>query len=810
MDDEFKKATVDSLRGTVGPIPTVNPTVAKIGEKLKGAKKYADQYYVKDDIPLIGGMTLGDFLLGQAPEEVERWGQGDYPFRNPNDVVKTGGNRLDVWKTGRFLPTFDVGANVVAPLTGLGLATKGMKVGMSIEDVGDGAAKANALRQVKPAKPEPYRAPRNEMGFYSALDEAVGNIQSPRGTGEQYLKQLQKTPGVKAEEITYRGLDKFLMANPKTSVEDIKKYLAQNEVRLDRKTLKGDGEDFESYDEFPNGFREGNRDSMIEDMADDEFDYYMSDRGDEFKRDWMERNGYTDEDLLDDPNLQRQADEYAEETAREYAWESARENAEEIFEHDLGYTVRGNANYGEWRVEDPRGRTVSFGDRDYFRDRDDAFNAAQNDALESGYVDTGTGDGVQYSRYQMPGGSDYREELFTHNSEHGNFRSDHFEEHGEDLLMHRRMTDRYDDDKKTLTIEEMQSDWLQQGRDEGFLNTDKQSELVEQVKALRAEKERQLELAKPYTDLGQDAPVEIRDAFTTADDAIQAIQRRHQQNRQMVPDAPFKKTMHEFQMKSALNEAAEGGYDRLAWSPGEVHDGYYNFTQVADRIDYDPITESLRVYKNGDKRAEKMVPANELHKHIGADMVDTLLKSEQIPLTGATSRESESLAHTLTGEDIRYGDMKRRNGMEGFYDQMLPKYMSNHLKKFGVKPQTMEINQKNEWHILDQNGRSHTYEPDPLTASRSLMQLNQARDGNNGVTNPSLQGLEFQIQQRKGAGKPVHYVDITPEMREEFTKRGQPMFAAAPLGMPMMAPEMQEEEVKPTQADIAEALRYLP
>ena len=88
--------------GTVGPIPTVNPNVAKIGEMLKYAKKYADQYYVKDYVPLIGGMTLGDFLLGKAPEEVERWGQGDSPFRNPATVVGTGGNRLDVFKAGRF------------------------------------------------------------------------------------------------------------------------------------------------------------------------------------------------------------------------------------------------------------------------------------------------------------------------------------------------------------------------------------------------------------------------------------------------------------------------------------------------------------------------------------------------------------------------------------------------------------------------------------------------------------------------------------------------------------------------------------
>ena len=118
--------------GTVGPIPTVNPNVAKIGEMLKIAKNYADKYYVKENVPLIGGTTLGEFLLGKAPEEIERWGQGNYPLRNPSEVVGTGGNRADVWKTGRFDPTFDVATNVALPLVGAAKITKGMPAGLSI------------------------------------------------------------------------------------------------------------------------------------------------------------------------------------------------------------------------------------------------------------------------------------------------------------------------------------------------------------------------------------------------------------------------------------------------------------------------------------------------------------------------------------------------------------------------------------------------------------------------------------------------------------------------------------------------------
>jgi hypothetical protein len=118
--------------GTIGPIPIKNPNVARIGEMLNIAKKYADQYYVKENVPLIGGTTLGEFLLGKAPEEIERWGQGDYPFRNPNEVVRTGGNRLDVWKTGRFLPTFDVAMNVGLPIAGAAKTLKKLPIEFNI------------------------------------------------------------------------------------------------------------------------------------------------------------------------------------------------------------------------------------------------------------------------------------------------------------------------------------------------------------------------------------------------------------------------------------------------------------------------------------------------------------------------------------------------------------------------------------------------------------------------------------------------------------------------------------------------------
>lgn len=205
--------------GTVGPIPTVNPNVAKIGEMLKIAKKYADQYYVKDYVPLIGGTTLGEFLLGKAPEEVERWGQGDYPFRNPSSVVGTGGNRLDVWKTGRFEPTFDVLANVALPAVGTGQVvartTKNLPVGASI--MGPESASWKPEMAFQAGKMEAKGAKPDEIYEATGMVRGLDN-QWRTELSDQFAKMKQ---GEKFDEIHRRGGLNGVWAKENVLVKDV-------------------------------------------------------------------------------------------------------------------------------------------------------------------------------------------------------------------------------------------------------------------------------------------------------------------------------------------------------------------------------------------------------------------------------------------------------------------------------------------------------------------------------------------------------------------------------------------------------------
>jgi hypothetical protein len=50
----------------------------------------------------------------------------------------------------------------------------------------------------------PSSIPKSDIGFYSQLEAAVQPLQN-KGTGQQYLAQIQKTAGVKPEEIQWTG-----------------------------------------------------------------------------------------------------------------------------------------------------------------------------------------------------------------------------------------------------------------------------------------------------------------------------------------------------------------------------------------------------------------------------------------------------------------------------------------------------------------------------------------------------------------------------------------------------------------------------
>ena len=76
--------------------------------------------------------------------------------------------------------------------------------------------------------------------LYSGVARAVNGLTQAKGSGEQMLAMLNRTPGVKPEEMRWLGLDAWLRAQERVSKEQIQDYIWANALQL-REVVKGSG-----------------------------------------------------------------------------------------------------------------------------------------------------------------------------------------------------------------------------------------------------------------------------------------------------------------------------------------------------------------------------------------------------------------------------------------------------------------------------------------------------------------------------------------------------------------------------------------
>jgi hypothetical protein len=72
-------------------------------------------------------------------------------------------------------------------------------------------------------------------GFYSPAIRAAESISMKKGTGEQFWKQITKTPGVRKDELEWMGLEGFLASKKSITREEVLAFMRAHQVELDEK-----------------------------------------------------------------------------------------------------------------------------------------------------------------------------------------------------------------------------------------------------------------------------------------------------------------------------------------------------------------------------------------------------------------------------------------------------------------------------------------------------------------------------------------------------------------------------------------------
>ena len=168
----------------------------------------------------------------------------------------------------------------------------------------------------------------------------------------------------------------------------------------------------------------------------------------------------------------------------------------------------------------------------------------------------------------------------TTKGEKSTFKSSHFDE--PNILVHLRMDTRTDaDGNKVLFLEELQSDWGQQGKKEGFAaNKENEKELsknYEEQYKLELKKESLFQTKKvgntgTFTDFEQ--IITNQERYDEIDKQLKRLREKEKQIKSKIgniPTAPFVTDTNSWVklgLKVALQEAVAQGADKIAWSTG--------------------------------------------------------------------------------------------------------------------------------------------------------------------------------------------------------------------------------------------------
>lgn len=679
---------------------------------------------------------------------------------------------------------------------------------------------------------------------FSRLEKAIETLPADKSTGfpggkapgGKWLASLMAKGGFKVKELEEVGLKQFLTDN---SGEWLSREQLLEKARGGR---IGVGERMFSQTAVPpkplQWQRTDGGGSIIANYGDNlEEDFFeITEQPDGFYRVYDGRRGTSSRFTTFERAKQVVEDEYK---IRNRSWEGERHRD---FETYKGYTEPGGENYREIvltlegneqkkqlfsSLEDQAEEAYAVGNRERYNELNRQANEVRKEIDRSKYV-----------------GGHYKDVADIDN-----------------VLAHIRLKDRVlPNGEKILFVEEIQSDWskaLRKRRQyEAIEKTfdDKISKLRDEETELYSSTEtnpltperfahaqkRSREISEEITNLHQERSEKIRSS---------GVNVGHTQ----VPEMPFEKAEDwvGLTMKRVIDEAVQGGYDRIAWTTGEQQAKRYNLRQVVEEIEWDKENGQLLTRnKHGEPvKAFDVKDPSDLDEIVGREIAEKLRNTPVDKVTEAELQEFTELQKTLTKkynndpakvllsdllgtpEGDRFHELHRKINrgpvnptLKGqqleiggedhlkLYNEILPKTLENYLgKQFGVKGQLEPVgifkNSSDAIRVVAEfaDQASDADAPIAQTIAHLLKQNTPLSEIPSNFWMPeSRKRAEKIIEDLKLAerGKTNLSLRLTPELKTKVSG-GQPLLAGAPiLGLGAMSGKKEEEEKSPFDLEV--------
>lgn len=464
--------------------------------------------------------------------------------------------------------------------------------------------------------------------FFSKADVVLDELQRGKGVGNEFLGELVKK-GAKPTELRERGIEKALKDKPKMTKAEVQKIFESNPPpRVQEKVLSSEVPDYDEWlenkaqeiygvDWFDLRKEEQKAlNKMYGDLPLTQYDKYKTPGGENYREILLKlpKRGLTkleqDELMLYEADLRRTNGQATPERMARYQELKAKEPA-------------GATNYTSSHYREDPNLLAHIRVQDY-------------QVPSKGYAVVNTRSG-------------FKSEVFP-TMEQAQAALVQYPESLQTML---KVTEAQGKPKKVLLVDEIQSDWHQEGREKGYFDKSRLDQLDKKLKEVASLPD---EEAEEYNRLVR------MESFPKTQGGV--------------PNAPFKKNWHELAMKRVLDYAAENGYDSVAITPGAEQAKRYDLSKHVNDIEWDSETNTLTAWDHNGVSVVKEtgVSQENLPNYVGKEVAERLLKVEDPK-------------KQLFGADLQVGG----EGMKGFYDKILPDYLNNYGKKYGAQMGEMDL-----------------------------------------------------------------------------------------------------------------------
>jgi len=319
------------------------------------------------------------------------------------------------------------------------------------------------------------------------------------------------------------------------------------------------------------------------------------------------------------------------------------------------------------------------------------------EALTGEVENTELGKGpTKFGTYTLPGAKNYREVLlrlptpsFDQTIKAGGTRADynaavkrrpafeggHWDE--ANVLAHLRLSDRTTGGKRTLLVEEVQSDWAQKGRSAGF-----QKKTLPEDWKIRRLTTGEMEGFGVWDEANKQLIVRAPTEVEARRHALEYYNRELTGGGPGIPFAPFVEKTAKWTtlaLKRVLKLAADEGYDRVGIVRGAEQAERYDLSKQIDSLAFTSYPAKgegqgvLQAWKHGQQVISKVTSESDLVDHVGKEPAQKLL----------AAKPDKGGRRSIKGVDLKVGGA----GMKAFYDVIVPEQLNKLGKEYGVRVQ---------------------------------------------------------------------------------------------------------------------------